>query len=116
MNSIGKTLFGRLYYFNNQAHFQLKKNGLYCETFLLIDKAKFYGMLDYTKVIINDDKFELYSRLLVGCNHSGLKWEEKYRFTKGIEYVYSNIPGNIQEVLLTKDDSHIINCSCCHRF
>ena len=65
MNSIRKTLFGQLYYFNNQSHFQLRKEGLYCETFSLIDKAgtrgiKFYGMFNYTKVNINNEKFECF--------------------------------------------------------
>ncbi len=117
MNSIGKTLFGRLYYFNKQAHFQVRKEGLYCETFSLIDQAKFYGIFNYTKVNINNEKFELYSSLLVGCNDSGLKWQEKYRFVNEIETITSNIPENIQQVILTnKNNSHIVNCSCCHRY
>ena len=105
MNSIYKTLFGRLYYFNNQAHFQLQKEGLYCETFSL---NKFYGMFNYTKVNINDKKFELYSSLLVGCNDSRLKWQEKYRFVNDTETIFCNIPENIQKVLLDKDDTHKI--------
>lgn len=118
MNSIGKTLFGRLYYLNKQSHFQFKKGEFYCESFSVNNPdslSGYYGLFGYNRVNL-DKNFELYSNLVIGCKSTGLKWQEKYRYLNDTEYLYTNIPDSIVKVLLTKDNRHIINCSCCHRY
>jgi len=125
MKNITKTLFGQLYYFKKNSHFQLKTNRLYCETFY-IPEHFIYGIFDF-KLISNSDFF---SNIVIGNRDNSFKIQEKYKFIDNIEILkleqfknneYKEIElNNIDSILLKnlkhKDDTNIITCSCCHRF
>jgi hypothetical protein len=128
MNRLSKTLFGKLYYYeNNQSHFKLSKSKSYCETFFMKEQymgelRSIYGIVDF-KYLPNN---ELYSNLIIGDKDNIFKLQERYRFTNNIESIflqnfdkeitYDDINKNILEIMLQKNNSHIITCSCCHRY
>ena len=120
MNRLSKTLFGKLYY-GNQSHFKLSNSKSYCETFFIKERS-IYGIADF-KYFPNN---ELYSNLIIGDKDKNFKLQEHYRFINNIETIYlqnfdkkityDDIDKNIVEIILKKNDSHIITCSCCHRY
>ena len=127
MNRLSKTLFGKLYYGNNQSHFKLTNSKSYCETFFMKEQymgklCSIYGIADF-KYFPNN---ELYSNLIIGDKDNIFKLQEQYRFINNIETIYlqnfdkkiryDDIDKNIIEIILKKNDSHIITCSCCHRY
>jgi hypothetical protein len=127
MNRLAKTLFGKLYYGNYQSHFKLSNSKSYCETFFIKEEyngtqLSIYGIADF-KYFPNN---ELYSNLIIGDKDNIFKLQERYRFTNNIETIYlqnfdkkityNDIDKNIFEIILKKNDSHIITCSCCHRY
>jgi hypothetical protein len=81
-----------------------------------------YGIVDF-KYLPNN---ELYSNLIIGDKDNIFKLQERYRFTNNIESIflqnfdkeitYDDINKNILEIMLQKNNSHIITCSCCHRY
>ena len=82
-----------------------------------------YGIVDF-KYLPNN---ELYSNLIIGDKDNIFKLQERYRFTNNIESIFlqnfdkeitydDDINKNILEIMLQKNNSHIITCSCCHRY
>lgn len=120
-NNINKTLFGQIYFFNKQSHFQTRNSNLYYETFSIQNK-NIYGIFDFKQL----SKNELFTTIILHSKDKSFEIEERYRFINNIEIIklqnfnhiinFEEIDNHILKIILHKNNKHIINCSCCHRY
>jgi len=128
--SMTESLSQKLYLNNRNFHFKHNSN-LYCETFFIPDYY-IYGLFDFRK---NKNNFK--TNLIIGSkNMNSFYIQEQFQNIDGYEsstlknygldislkdieimsIKTNGIEKNLLEIILSKNDKHILNCSCCHRY